>query len=105
MLNLSREVGRVNSTRYRSEGSWSLIIKKEAQNSEETKTPLTGLDILFCFSAALISFLTYGIDKAILFVFLIYTAKIIWHGATKRVIILIVTTTLLLLAVMAQLFL
>jgi len=82
---------------------WGLIIKKEAENNEET--PLTGLDILFCFSAALISFLTYGIDKAILFVFLIYTAKIIWHGPTRKDIILIVTTTLLLLAVMAQLFL
>jgi adenine/guanine/hypoxanthine permease len=74
---------------------------KEKENTEEPF--LSSFDILICISAALISFLTYGIDKAILFVFVIYTAQIIWNKPKKKDIILIVTTTLLFLAVLAQL--
>lgn len=74
---------------------------KEKENTEEPS--LSSFDILICISAALISFLTYGIDKAILFVFVIYTAQIIWNKPKKKDIILIVTTTLLFLAVLAQL--
>jgi AGZA family xanthine/uracil permease-like MFS transporter len=67
-----------------------------------SKATLTRFDIIVCLVAALISFLTYGIDKAILLVFVVYTVVIIKKGIKKSDIILIVTTVLLLAAVVAQ---
>lgn len=66
---------------------------------------LNKFDIIISILAALISFITYGLDKAILFVFLIYTGKIIINGPKKGDLILILTTLLLLLAIVAQSFL
>lgn len=66
---------------------------------------LNRLDIFLCLSALAISFFTYGIDKAILFVFLTYTLLKLKNGFRKSDIILTVTTLLLLVAVIAQYFL
>ncbi|MGA9994395.1 MAG: NCS2 family permease [Pyrinomonadaceae bacterium] len=78
------------------------IFNRENNTNEDV---LTKFDILVCFLTALFSFLTYGIDKAILLVFVIYTALIIWNGPKKKDLILIITTTLLFIAVIAQIFL
>lgn len=59
-------------------------------------------DIIISVIAALVSFLTYGIDKAILLVFLVYTIQIVVKGAKKDDLVLIVTTLLLLAAIIAQ---
>jgi AGZA family xanthine/uracil permease-like MFS transporter len=66
------------------------------------KTALTRLDIIICIAAALISFLTYGIDRAILLVFFVYSLVIIKSGVRKDNIILLVVTALLIAAVVAQ---
>jgi AGZA family xanthine/uracil permease-like MFS transporter len=63
---------------------------------------LSPFDISVCLIAAVISFLSYGIDKAILVVFVTYTGLILWKGATKKDIILIVVTLLLSVAVIFQ---
>lgn len=68
------------------------------------RTSLSRFDICISFIAAAISFFTYGIDKAILFVFLIYTALKFKNGITKDDTILVVTTLLLLSATIAQYF-
>lgn len=65
---------------------------------------LSMFDKIVVISAFMISFLTFGIDKAILFIFLIYTGKIFLRGATKNDLILILTTLLLLIAIIAQEF-
>lgn len=63
-------------------------------------------DVLIASAAFLISFLTYGLDKAILLVFLIYTAMIFKQGLPKKQdLILILVTLFLLAAIIAQMFL
>lgn len=69
---------------------------------DKTSERLSAFDIVVCLIAALVSFLTSGIDKAILIVFLTYTSLIVWRGAAKKDIILIVVTLLLLIAVIFQ---
>lgn len=68
----------------------------------KSKAALTRLDIVVCLVAALVSFLTYGIDKAILLVFFVYSVVIIKNGVKKDDIILLVVTALLIAAVLAQ---
>jgi AGZA family xanthine/uracil permease-like MFS transporter len=63
---------------------------------------LTRFGLGVCLIAALVSFLTYGIDKAILLVFFIYSIIIIKNGVKKADIILLVVTALLMGAVLAQ---
>ncbi|MCF0061355.1 hypothetical protein MUK70_19130 [Dyadobacter chenwenxiniae] len=62
----------------------------------------TRFDLAVSVAAAIISFTTYGIDKAILLVFLVYTGQIVLKGARREDLTLIVTTLLLLAAVVAQ---
>lgn len=75
---------------------WSQIRQKQGA--------LTRLDIIVSVVAALVAFATYGIDKAMLIVFLFYSAAVIKRkrGVKKEDIILIVVTLLLLIAVVAQ---
>ena len=63
---------------------------------------LARLDVIVSVVAALVAFATYGIDKAMLIVFLFYSAAVIKRGVRKDDIILLVVTLLLLLAVVAQ---
>lgn len=63
---------------------------------------LTVADKFWCLLAAIVSFLTYGIDKAILLVFVVYSVKSITKGEAKSHAILIAVTVLLLAAVVAQ---
>ena len=65
-------------------------------------TRLPRLDWLVAVGAALVSFLTYGIDKAMLLGFLVYSIVIIKRGEIKAHIIMLVVTALLLAAVIAQ---
>ena len=65
-------------------------------------SPLHRGDIFLSVCAAAISFFTYGIDKAILFVFLAYSLVKIKNGLRKSDAIFIVTTVLLLAAVIAE---
>ena len=66
------------------------------------RTSLNRLDIFLCSVAAAISFFTYGIDKAILFVFVAYTILKVKNGIKKEDGILVITTILLLGAIVAQ---
>lgn len=68
----------------------------------QKQSPLNRLDIVLCITAAGISFFTYGIDKAILFVFLAYTIIKLRNGIKKSDLILIITTLLLLGAIITQ---
>lgn len=68
----------------------------------KSKGGYTRFDIIVCLVAALISFLTYGIDRAILLVFFVYSLVIIKNGVKKGDIILLVVTVLLIAAVIAQ---
>ena len=70
------------------------IVKKQSS--------LSRLDIVLSLVAAGISFFTYGIDKAILFIFLAYTILIVKNGVKKKDLILIITTILLLAAIVVQ---
>lgn len=63
---------------------------------------LTRFDVIVCLVASLVAFLTYGIDKAMLLVFVVYLVTVIKRGARKDDVILIVTTLLLLAAVVMQ---
>lgn len=68
----------------------------------QKQSALTRLDIIVSVVAALVAFATYGIDKAMLIVFLFYSAAVIKRGAKKDDVILLVVTALLLIAVVAQ---
>ena len=63
---------------------------------------LTRFDIVVAVAAALLSFVTYGLDKAMLLVFIVYSILIIKNGEAKQHIILLIVTLLLLVAVVAQ---
>jgi len=66
---------------------------------------LSIFDVVASSVAFLISFFSYGLDKAILLVFLVYTIKILLRGPKKDDLILILTTLFLLAAIIAQMFL
>lgn len=66
------------------------------------QSALTRLDIIVSVVAALVSFATYGIDKAMLLVFVVYSWQIIRKGEAMRYAILLVVTLALLVAVVAQ---
>lgn len=68
----------------------------------QKESTLTRLDIIVSILAAVVSFATFGIDKAMLLVFLVYSALIIKKGEAKGHMILLVVTFLLLAAVVAQ---
>jgi AGZA family xanthine/uracil permease-like MFS transporter len=63
---------------------------------------LNKFDITVSLIAALLSFVTYSLDKAILLVFLVYTLKIIFNNPKKSDIVLIITTLLLLAAIITN---
>lgn len=69
----------------------------------KTRLLLTHFDVFVSLLAAGISFLTYGIDKAIAFVFIVYTLKLVFiSGMKKTDWVLVVTTVLLTMAIIAQ---
>jgi AGZA family xanthine/uracil permease-like MFS transporter len=63
---------------------------------------LPQLDWLVAVGAALVAFVTYGIDKAMLLGFLVYSVLIIKRGEAKAHWIMLIVTALLLAAVIAQ---
>jgi AGZA family xanthine/uracil permease-like MFS transporter len=60
------------------------------------------LDVSIAAAAALLAFFTYGIDKAMLLVFLAYSIVVIRKGEAKRQVLLLAVTALLFAAVIAQ---